>query len=162
MVLHPYDGVDRRFRHTDAERETGLAIVAQLLRLPQLSPSHAVRYDLSFYSGGMGILDNLAITLQADRLIWASVAEALHAKTPEQASQDADWAGELIWLFNGEEESVQLRESAAQFINRERGAFQSECHAADCILLADGSGVNWWLTLWGDDMTLNYRSYDQG
>jgi hypothetical protein len=67
MNLHPYDGVERRYRHTDAERDTGLAIVARLLRLPHISSSQVVGYDLSFYSGGIGVLDKLAITLQADR-----------------------------------------------------------------------------------------------
>jgi hypothetical protein len=92
MDLHPYDGVERRFRHTDAEREMGLAIVAQLLRLPRIPSNHVLLYDLSFYSGGIGALDNLAITLQPDQATWASIAEALRAKTPEQASQDARWA----------------------------------------------------------------------
>jgi hypothetical protein len=121
-----------------------------------------IHYDLSFYSGGIGVLDNLAIAIHADRSTWASVAEALRAKTPEQASDDADWAGELVWLFTGAEEPVPIRELAVEFINRERYEFQTACRATDRILLADGSGVNWWLALWGDDATLNYRSYDQG
>ena len=162
MVLHPYDGVERRYRHTDAEPETGLAIVARLLGLPNISSSQVVGYDLSFYSGGIGVLDKLAITLQVDRSTWASIAEALRAKAPEQALQDADWADELVWLLTDEEEPIQIRESAVQFINRERCEFQAECRATNHILFADGSGVNWWLALWGDDMTLNYCSYDQG
>jgi hypothetical protein len=162
MNLHPYDGVERRFRHTDTEHEAGLAIVARLLGLPTLPPSHVILYDLSFYSGGIGVLDKLAITLRADQSIWASVSAALAARTPEQALHDPEWADDLAWLLFDDEQPAELGELAARFINQERRAFQTECHPASQILLAEGSGVNWWLALWGDDATLNYLSYDQG
>jgi hypothetical protein len=162
MDLHPYDGVERRFRHTDAVRDTGLGVVVQLLHLPQHASSEGVLYDLSFYSGGIGILDNLAITLPADRTIWAGVVAALRAKTPEDASDDPGWADELVWLLTSEEELVSLREAAVQFINTKRHAFQTECLSTNDILFADGSGVNYWIALWGDETRLNYCGYDQG
>jgi hypothetical protein len=67
-----------------------------------------------------------------------------------------------VWLLTNQEEPFQIRESAVQFINRERSEFQAECHLMNRIFFADGSGVNSWVALWGDDMTLNYRGYDQG
>lgn len=162
MDLHPYDGVERRFHHADADRDTGLDVVARVLHLPRPPPRERVFYDLSFYSGGIGVLDRLAITLPADPATWASVAAAIGAKSPEEASRDAGWADELLWLFASGEKPVPLREAAVRFINGERREFQSECLPASRILFADGSGVNWWVALWGDDTALNYLGYDQG
>ena len=125
MSLHPYDGKERRFRHTDAEMEAGLASVAQLLGLPNLSALNSALYDLSFYSGGIGICDRLAITVQADQSIWACVTEAHRAKTLEQVSQDTDWIDELLWLFTDEETPMAMCEFAAQFINSKRCEFQT-------------------------------------
>jgi len=162
MDLHPYDGVERRFHHADADRAAGLSVVARVLHLPAPPPPDGVFYDLSFYSGGIGVLDNLAITLPADPATWASVAAAIGAKSPEEANRDADCAAELAWLLTGEEMPAAPREAAVRFIERERGEFQSECLTTSRILFADGSGVNYWEALWGDDVTLNYLRYDQG
>lgn len=161
MDLHPYDGVERCFRHTDAECIEGVALVAHLLHLSASDVNDGALYDLSFYSGGIGIIDRLAITLPATATTWAQVAAALDTRTPEEASLDDAWADELAWLFTGEEEPVSLR-AAAQFINNQRREFQRECHATSRIYFGDGSGVNWWLALWGDATTINYLSYDQG
>lgn len=162
MDLHPYDGVERRFRHTDADREAGLRVVAGVLRLPGPPPPDGVFYDLSLYSGGIGVLDRLAITLPAGPETWASVAAAVGGRSPEDASRDAGWADDLLWLLTGGEEPLPLRAAAVRFINRERREFQSECLPASRILFADGSGVNYWEALWGDNATLNYLRYDQG
>ena len=163
MSLHPYDGKERCFRHTDAETKAGLAIVVQLLGLPKATSIAGALYDLSFYSGGMGIIDQLAITVQADQSIWTCVTPKHQAKTLEQASQDANWIDELVWLFTDDEDTlIPLRELAVQFINRERREFQAECHPQQRILFADGSGANWWVALWGDETMLHYLSYDQG
>ncbi len=160
--MHPYDGVERRFRHTDADRNTRLDLIAQLLHLPKPPAGDDVLYDLSFYSGGIGVLDNLAITLAADPAIWASVTTVLAARTPEEAVTDPGWADDFVWLLTGEEAQVSAREAAVQFINSERRDFQSACDATSRILFVDASDVNSWVALWGDDATLNYRSYDQG
>ena len=162
MELHQYDGVNRRFRHTDSDRETGLAIVAQLLYLPIPPSDDGVLYELSFSSGGMGILDTLAITLPADRTLWANLITAVGAKTPEDAITDLGWADDLVWLLSNEQEPLALREAAVQFINRTRCTFQAVCDTTHRILFADGSNVNTWSVLWGDDTRLNYCGYDQG
>jgi hypothetical protein len=138
--LHPYDRLERRFRHTDTEQAAGLAIVARLLRLPRLPSSQAALYDLSFYSGGIGVLDKLAITLQADRSIWASVSAALAAITLEQALRDPESADDLAWLLSDDEQPAEIRELAARFINQERHAFQTECDATSRILLPRAAG----------------------
>jgi hypothetical protein len=162
MSLHPYDGKERRFRHTYAETKAGLAIVAQLLGLSNDASISGALYDLSFFSGGLGIIDQLAITVQADQSIWTCVTAKHQAQTLEQASQNADWVDELVWLLTDEETPLPLCESAVQFINSERHEFQAECFPTHRLLFADGSGVNWWIAFWGDETTLNFLGYDQG
>ena len=156
--LHPYDGSEKQFRHSDPDRDAGLVVVAHLLRLPHPPSGDAVLYELSFYSGGIGILDRLAITLAADPTTWERVVEALRAKTPEDAANDPDWADDFLWLLGVEDALVSIREGAIAFINNERREFQSLCH----IFFVAGSNVNGWTVLWGDDTTFNYYGYDQG
>jgi hypothetical protein len=162
MDLHPYDGIERRFRHTDSDRNAGLDVVSRVLKLPKPWSNEGILYDLSFYSGGIGVLDNLAITIPFDQTIWSSLVAALKAKTPEDVSNVPEWADDFIWLLTGEEKSVPPREAAVQFINSERYEFQSECYSTNCILFADGSDVNYWTALWCDGTKINYRGYDQG
>jgi hypothetical protein len=65
MNLHPYDNIERRYRHTDIPNAEGLAVAARLLQLPEPLSGDEVFYDLSFFSGGIGVLDRLAISLPA-------------------------------------------------------------------------------------------------
>ncbi len=161
MDLHPYDNVERCFRHTDAARDEGRVVVARVLGLPQ-PPAGELLYDLSFFSGGIGVLDRLAITLAADPALWSSVASSLRGRTPEDAAADRSWAGELIWLLTGEEDEVSIRPAAARFINQHRREFQPECVPSSRILFGHESNVNDWVALWGDDTRLSYFGYSQG
>ncbi len=161
MDLHPYDNVERRFRHTDAAGEEGRAVVARVLGLPE-PPAGELLYDLSFFSGGVGVLDRLAITLAADPALWLSVASSLRGRTPEEAAADKSWAGKLIWLLTGEEEEVPIRPAAIRFINQHRREFQAECVPSSRILFGHESDVNDWVALWGDDKRLNCLGYSQG
>ena len=165
MELHPYDGIERCFRHTDTDRTTGFDIIAQLLQLQICPPYNDILYDLSFYSGGFGIFDRLAISLPANRKIWESTIVKLGAKTLEDANQDLSWTSELVWLLSDDEEdeiAVILRETAVRFINNSRCEFQSSCKMVNWIYFIDGSNINHWGTLWGDATRLNYRAYSQG
>ena len=94
-ILHPYDDVERCFRHTDPAGDEGRAVVGRLLCL-QEPPAGELLYDLSFFSGGIGVLDHLAITRQFDPALWLSVASSLHGRTPEEAAADESWGGNLI------------------------------------------------------------------
>lgn len=161
MDLHPYDNVERRYRHTDEARDEGRAVVARLLNLPE-PPAGEVLFDLSFFSGGIGVLDHLAITLPADPVVWSSVVGSLRGRTPEEASADEPRAGELIWLLTGDEEDVPIRAAAVGFINQQRREFQDECGPTSRILFGYGSNVNDWVVLWGDGTRLNYLGYSQG
>lgn len=162
MDLHPYNGIERRFRHTDADPRTGLGLVARMLGLPRPPAPGEALFDLSFYSGGIGVLDRHALAVRVTPAAWAQVASALGAVAPEQAELAPDWAGELAWLLAGEEQRIPLRGAAAAFINRERRDFQAPCAPADRILIVADSNVNSWGLLWGTDQLLNYLGYDQG
>lgn len=161
MNLHPYDGQERRFRHTDADLADGLTAVAHLLRLPEAPSPDGLFYDLSFYSGEIGVLDRLALTLPADPHLWKCVADALCGKTREQALQDPAWADDLLWMLLDEDESLSPQ-NAVHFINARRQEFQPACDATSRLLFSDQSNVNDWTALWGDDSRLNYLGYSQG
>jgi hypothetical protein len=160
--LHPYDGVERRFSHTDTPNDMGIALVLHLLHLEALPCAVNVRYDLSFFSGGIGIYDQLAISISANDAAWGQVAAALRVTPPEEAAGDPAWGEDFIWLVSDEEESISPRAAAVQFINQKRFDFQPECKLADRILFEVGSDGNSWLVLWGCENLLNYRSFDQG
>ncbi|HEY7180908.1 MAG TPA: hypothetical protein VIC84_05795 [Blastocatellia bacterium] len=162
MDLHPYDGVDRRYRHTDADPSMGLAIVEHILGLPRIPPSEGVLYDLSFYSGGIGVLDRLAIAIPADPGLWAGVITALNAREPEDAANDVVWAGDFRWLIQGAEQLSPIREAAMKFVNSERIPFQEECTPRSRLLFQSDSDVNDWAVIWGTDHHLNYLGYSQG
>lgn len=161
MDLHPYDNAERRFRHTDPARDEGRVVVARVLRLPE-PPAGELLYDLSFFGGGIGVLDRLAIALPADPELWSRVASSLRGRTPEEAAAVRSWAGELTWLFTGEEGVVPIRPAAVRFINQHRREFQAECVPSSRILFGRESDVNDWVVLWGEDTRLNFLGYSQG
>ncbi len=167
MDLHPYDGVNRRFLHTDIDRTAGFDVIARILRLPISLLKNDILYDLSFYSGGVGIIDRLAISLPADVTLWASIIDKLGAKTIEAANQNSDWASDLAWLVSDgeddEEEENELiivdREAAIKFVNGERYKFQTSCKTIDRIYFTEESNVNSWCALWGEDRNIKALHY---
>jgi hypothetical protein len=161
MDLHPYDNIERRYRHTDRTRDEGREVVAKLLSLPE-PPSGELLFDLSIFSGGIGVLDRLAITFRADDVLWSRVMNSLQGRTPEEANTDEAWIGDLIWLLTGEEERVPIRPAAVQFVNEQRRTFQTDCLLTSRILISHQSDVNDWSVLWGNDTWLNYVGYSQG
>lgn len=164
MSVHPYDNKERRFRHSDPDRAEGLAWVASLLHLPRPLGPEGVLYDLSFFSGGIGIIDQLAITLPIDAAGETSILEALDARTLEDAVADPAWGEELLWLLSEGDEPAppDFRGAAARFIDRHRKTFQPASPSAENIHFVAASGVNSWTVLWRNGELLSYRSFDQG
>ena len=160
--LPPYDGVDRYYNHTDADPATGRAIVARLLGLPEPPSGEGLFYDLHIYSGGCGVLNRLAITIPGDPRIWIAARAALQAREPEDAAIDVGWAEDFIWLLNGEEQALPIRDAAARFINSERRSFQLECTSRSTVLFQTNSDVNDWAVIWGHETHVNYLGYSQG
>lgn len=161
--LHPYDGRERVYRNTDVLPHKGRSVAALLLGLEQLpADPDKVRYDLTIYSGGIGVFDRLAITVPASPAIWESVAAHLCVRRVPDSCADPEWGLEFVWLISNSEVVEDALESATAFVNSERRAFQTECGPSDQLLFGEGSNVNDWTCLWGKDGSLNYLGFSQG
>ncbi len=139
----------------------GLNRVAQLLGLSTPPPIQDLYFDLHFSSGGIGVYDNLAISIPATKELWESVRAFLNVSTPQQIA-DGEWGEDFIWLIAGEEAPGSIEEAAEAFINEERSEFQSTCRVGQTILFQVESNVNDWIGLWGTTDRLNYLGFSQG
>lgn len=162
MDLHPYDGKERRFRHTDRDMAPGVRIVMDLLHLPAPPSAPGLLYDLSFYSGGIGVMDRLAITLPREGPSAPVVLTRLPGKPPEEIASDPSCQNDFLWLINDEDDPLPVRAAAARFINENRQEFQPECQVSGAMWFEAESNVNSWTALWETDGVLSYLSYDQG
>ncbi|MGZ3455132.1 MAG: hypothetical protein ACXVEF_36345 [Polyangiales bacterium] len=144
--LHPYDGQERRFRHDDeSDKEVAIAVVERVLRLQLPRPVPSLQYDLSFFSGGIGIIDHLAISLRADA---AAVARALGFEAAASASSD-----DIEWLADGD---------MLAFIAEHKAPFQPSPASLDGAFVDPESGPNSWQLLYARDGLLHYLAFDQG
>jgi hypothetical protein len=150
VELHPYDGVERRFRDGDTGEmlERGRALVRQILQ-HEVAPG--TRWDLSFYSGGIGVMDHLYIRLPCSRTEADAIIGGLGFITPECTHE------EIVWLVACHDEWSQ--EAVAEFIRASKSAFQPE---ADVVYFEPSSGVNSWAVLYYADAALSYIAFDQG
>jgi hypothetical protein len=160
MDLHPYDGKERRYRNSDADRADGLKIVAKLLRLASPPEPNSLRYDLSFYSGGIGVLDVLGITYACSLAEFERIAVGLNAQDVAAAVGDPAWAGDLLWLIDAD--VLLPGDAATRFVLEEKFDFQAVCTPSSPTRFVVGSGVNDWTVLWFESLHLNYRGYSQG
>jgi len=164
--LHPYDGRERRFGHDDADsdqRARGRALVARLLGLPAPPAEEGLRYALSFYSGGIGVIDRLHVAMPCA----GDEAEAIAARagwlTPEAVLADDEERGEIEWLVQDDEHPERtLAEAIAAFIEEHRADFQPRAAASARLWVAPGSGVNAWTIVYAIDGELALLGYDQG
>jgi hypothetical protein len=151
MDLHPYDGKERRFRHDDpGDPAFARGLVQRLLRMP--IGAYALRYDLAFYSGGIGINDNLFISIEA--------AEAWRAKLPDGflLAEEA-LARDIRWLIMSDED---LAPDAAlmTFIADHRAPFQAPVREE--MWIEATSDVNSWTVAYTYQGWLHWMSHDQG
>jgi hypothetical protein len=162
MSLRPYDNKEYRYRHSDADRRQGLAKVAEVLGLPDVPDERGVLYDLSFYSGGIGVYDQLAVTLPVTAAVWRAILDARPVRPPEEIEKDVVSGDDFLWLVRGADKSLDARTAAMNFINAGKRGFQIDCRQADRILFSPESNVNDWFALWGTDDLLNCLAFDQG
>lgn len=157
--LHPYDDKTRLFQHTDPDPSEGLVIAAGLLGRPAGSLVDA-RYRLSFYSGGFGIIDKLAISVACDDppSVFAARDDLW---SPEELAADAELKAGFLWLVEDEDAPLPVAEAAARFVNAERQPFQPAC-APDALWFESISGVNAWTATWLAEGRLNLLAFDQG
>lgn len=162
--LHPYDGVDRRFRDDDpdaARRDRGRELAARLLGLD--APAAELRYDLNFYSGGIGVLDRLYVALPCSPAQADAIVARLGFVTPEAAVADARWREVFEWLIGGDnEEGLSLRALVTAFVAESRAEFQPAPDERARVWFAPDSGVNAWQLVYAQDGSLCLIAYDQG
>lgn len=159
---HPYDGQERRYRHDDPHRARGLQLVAKLLRLADAALVESANFDLSFYSGGMGVVDRLAIHLQAPAEVVEQVVRNLEGVTPEVLALDPVYAEEFLWLVSDDGNNSSPWSDSVRFVNQERKAFQPLCDDHSRVFFTEESNVNDWTVLWTAAGSLNYLGYSQG
>jgi hypothetical protein len=135
MNLHPYDDKERVFRYDDASRAEGLELVARFLKL-SVAPRGAL-FDLRFFSGGIGIFDNLAIAIAADATQAARIADACGFVAADDVDHVVD-------------------------ISQCRHGFQPDYADGDPLWLDPSSDVNQWGVMWHSGGMLAYLAYDQG
>lgn len=165
-ALHPYDGQERRYRHTDADADVlarGRAEVARLLDLPEPPPAEGLCYDLSFYSGGIGVLDRLSVSMECEAPQVDAIVQGQGLVTPEQALADPEWGEDFEWLVRDERQPAQtLAEAVAAFVDQERPEWLPPLADPTRAWFARNSDVNCWMVLYESDRGLCTMAYDQG
>ena len=143
MNLHPYDGKQRRFRHDDADPAEGTCIVERILRIDLPRPIPELRYELSFYSGGIGVIDH----------IWISLLTGDTATLIANLGFAAQLTPDICELVD---------DDVAGFIAGHRAPFQP-APAPDAAVWFDAwSGVNHWELAYVQAGWLHVIAYDQG
>ncbi len=104
MSIPPYDNKEYRFRDCDASAHAGRERVASLLGLSKVPSPEGLQFDLSFFSGGIGVFDKLAISMNADADLWSNAKRHLSAKSPTESVSDDAWSEEFNWLIYGDDE----------------------------------------------------------
>src|SRR5262245_39832002 len=160
--LHPYDGIDRRYMHTDPDTAQGRAVVAQILGLAAPPAEPGLRYDLSIYSGGIGVLDKLAVSLPSLPELWSQVRATVSGRTPEDLAADHVAGVDFRWLIMRNDVHRDVREAATTFVNAERAAFQALCAIDDELLFSPDSTVNDWTAVWRHDNQMNFLGFSHG
>lgn len=161
--LHPYDGVERRFRDDDVDpsrRDRGRELVARLMGHVRLPATAGLRYDLSFYSGGLGVIDRLYVALPCGADEVDAIVAGLGYVTPEVAVAAAP--DDLEWLEPDDGARRTARELVAGLVDDERAEFQPPLGERGRVWLAPGSDVNAWTLLYEQDGRLCLIGRDQG
>ncbi len=160
MDIPPYDNTEYGFR--DSSEKAGRERVSLLLGLPKIPNCEGLQFELSFFSGSIGVYDKHAITMNADAELWSSVQNHLSAKTSAESASDYAWSEEFNWLIYGDDAFHSLADAVESFINKERNEFQDECMRGMTVLFQACSNVNDWAVLWGTPDRLNYLAFSQG
>jgi hypothetical protein len=158
--MRSYDGIDYRYTSSDADREKAAGIVTNLIGFrPE---ANDLGYSLSFYAGGTGVDDRLAIRCQYQEADWPAVIHRLRLVSLEEAANIADWVDELRWLMGGEASTASLNQQCYTFINAAKHDFQDSANEQWEALFSNESDVNSWCVVWRSGHHLNYLSFDQG
>jgi len=162
MNFYPYDNKQIKFNHTDEIKSDYLEAIGLLVGHSKLNPEDIRYYDISFFSGGTGINDWHAITLNSNSYIWNKVKKYLKVKTPDDLASDNEWGEFFLWLIDNESHEVSNEIASTLFINENKNDFQLKVNSGDNIYFSQNSDVNSYDIIWGNESTLNYISFCQG
>jgi hypothetical protein len=159
VAMRVYDGIEKRYCKSDSDSSKILSIITPLLGF---CPTEAgLDFDLSFYSGGIGVLDKLAISCKVTCEEWLLCQQKHDLLRPAEILQFSDWAEDFLWLIQAEVGS-DLDALSAAFINENKHSFQSFALPKHKLYFAKWSDVNDWTVVWGHEYHLNYAAYSQG
>ncbi|MDC3958353.1 hypothetical protein KEG38_31140 [Polyangium jinanense] len=161
--LHPYDDIVRRFHHDDTDellRARGLALVARLLRLPSLPPL-GLRYDMYFYSGGIGISDQIHISLPCTPTETNAIIARLGFATPEEAVADEAWRDDFEFLVLDGNDTEPLHTAVAAFVEEHRAEFQPPPDEPMRTWFSRESGPNAWSLVYEREGVLSFLALEQ-
>lgn len=158
--MREYDGIERNYKTSDPDQTKNLDRIKNILGF--LPKSEGLNFDLSFYSGGIGVFDKLAVSCEVNSEQWNFVKENLKLHSPESALLIGNWAEEFVWLLEAEGHEQNINQFASEFINNNKREFQGQCTPASEIYFSYESDVNHWVAVWGSAKSLNYLYFDQG
>jgi hypothetical protein len=171
-LLHDYQGIRHRFKDDDFDPsllERGQAIIREILKLPSLMDVSPIKYDLSFYSGGTGIIDNVFIKLSCNSTKASEIISSLKLVDVANENLDLESHDYLIWstIEEESEESVDIctlirNNKISQLVNDEKADFQDIASIEHFICIGENTGPNYGTIAYYLNGSLNYISYDYG
>ncbi|MCU0353712.1 MAG: hypothetical protein MUD08_08260 [Cytophagales bacterium] len=160
--LYPYDGTERVF---SSLRPSGMdrRVIEAVLRR-QLQPNWILsEYDISIYSGGIGVIEEMVVQVQMPQKDFEDYVTERRFQDIAQLYTD-NKAGELIWLF-GEEESADFAGflKAARSFLKEKKLLQSFSFNPDTAIFCEAdSDVNAYDFLFYSDGSMFFVAFSQG
>ena len=162
MDLHPYDGKTRRFRHDDeSDKAIGLSLCERLLGTPLGSERDRLRYDLSFASGGFGVFDHLAISVEATDARATAIAEAL-GFVPARVAFENESVLNMIGADPEDPGDSPPDLALRAFVDDHKADFQPELASVDAAWIDPDAGVNHWALFHVSGGWLHYLEFYQG
>lgn len=160
--LHPYDGKERCFRH-DVPHDPAVVrgVLARFLGVAPPVDLAGVRFDLSFYSGGIGVFDRLFVSIPVDTEARAKILAHLRLVPCEEglAHEDVRW---LLGVDNDEGVTLAADAACAAFIQNEKRPFQPAIASASALWVDPESSVNGWTVATHVDDALHVIAFEQG
>ena len=158
--MREYEGVELRYCRSDTNLAKRLPVVENLLGFAP--DPQQLDFDLSFWAGGAGVLDKLAISCNVSPEQWQTLKQKLDLYSPEEMVARDDCREDFIWLVADDEECCGILATSAQFINDNKAAFQETCLESHAIYFSYMSDVNGWTAVWEQGGRINYAYFCQG
>ena len=160
-----YDGITREYKKSDSDFEKNINVIKNILGFHPCT--NQLDFDLSFYAGGCGVYNTIAISCLVSQSQKSLVLKK-YRMFSIQAILKEEWKDDFIWLIEGndnEEDNKKYEDiltSAINFINVHKANFQDICLKTDEIFFSYECNVNTWDIIWIRNKKLNFISFDQG